>query len=573
MKKRALSLAGAAVCAALYFAGADTGAVTGQPLGAGAAFAQTGAADVPVFSRGPLSVSPRELDLGAVAPGATVEGRYTITHADKAPIVWTMDTPGDWTPLSEEDLIGDLGKGSTRIRVLVKCSKVDPAVPGSKGADGALFPVQIRFESEDQAISFEKKLALGSHAETLRFITSGGATSVLLKFEISTALSGPAMNVDPPAVDFGAVEAGKDASQRILVTNKGTGVLKWRIGLDRRGKGKVGKAGERARYVSFQSEESRKSGSYTVPAASRDSLAMTGKWAEENGYPLAGGTGESISFKFTATAVEVILWKAPDGGSVRVHLDDRLIGEWSGRSDAKERAEIRVAEKLADKPHELTLSVQGGAVTVEGLRLWGKNVAAGPPGWVKVSPDNGTTTREIDYVNVRVQTARLKPGTYSDTLLFDTNGGEVRMDVSLTVLPGAAASTVTVYRYMKGPDQFLTADPAVENPARLRGYERQGLAFRLFSPGTPGTTEFYRAFNARTGAHFYTPEKSAAKLPAGYDIEGPIGSIATVRLAGTRELYRWHNPATGFYFFTTHSGGEGLGKKGYRFDGIAGYVR
>jgi hypothetical protein len=49
-------------------------------------------------------------------------------------------------------------------------------------------------------------------------------------------------------------------------------------------------------------------------------------------------------------------------------------------------------------------------------------------------------------------------------------------------------------------------------------------------------------------------------------------NIATIRLPATRELYRWFNPATGHYFFTNDAGGEGVGRKGYQFEGIVGFV-
>jgi hypothetical protein len=59
----------------------------------------------------------------------------------------------------------------------------------------------------------------------------------------------------------------------------------------------------------------------------------------------------------------------------------------------------------------------------------------------------------------------------------------------------------------------------------------------------------------------------------GYILEGTIGNIATSRLTFTRELYRWYHPSKRHYFYTVDSNGEGIQKRGYQFDGIAGYVR
>jgi len=55
--------------------------------------------------------------------------------------------------------------------------------------------------------------------------------------------------------------------------------------------------------------------------------------------------------------------------------------------------------------------------------------------------------------------------------------------------------------------------------------------------------------------------------------DGTIGNIATVKLPLTRDLYRWFNPDTGAYFYTTDTKGENHEKMGYKYDGVAGYVR
>jgi len=107
----------------------------------------------------------------------------------------------------------------------------------------------------------------------------------------------------------------------------------------------------------------------------------------------------------------------------------------------------------------------------------------------------------------------------------------------------------------------------------VKGYRHTGIAFRLFSPGTPGTTDFFRWFNPSKGDHFYSYDPKGGKPLPGYLFEGSIGNIGTSRLTGTRELYRWFNPTTNGHFYTTEQGGEGITKKGYRFDGIAGFVR
>jgi len=103
---------------------------------------------------------------------------------------------------------------------------------------------------------------------------------------------------------------------------------------------------------------------------------------------------------------------------------------------------------------------------------------------------------------------------------------------------------------------------------------KEGIAFRLFKPDTPGTACFYRWYNPQKQSHFYHYNSvGGGKDLRGYIYEGAIGNIATSRLTNTRELYRWYNLKTGHYFYSTDIQGGKISKKIYRFDGIAGYVK
>jgi hypothetical protein len=136
-----------------------------------------------------------------------------------------------------------------------------------------------------------------------------------------------------------------------------------------------------------------------------------------------------------------------------------------------------------------------------------------------------------------------------------------------------APKVLSVFRYARGNDILFTTQPDKEDHRYLGAYQRAGLAFRLYSPGTAGTVELYRWYNPAIGDHYYAAERSGGrKNLVGYLYEGPIGNIATIRLPNTRELYRWFNPSTNQHFFTTDAAGEGMGRMGYKFEGIVGFV-
>jgi hypothetical protein len=173
-------------------------------------------------------------------------------------------------------------------------------------------------------------------------------------------------------------------------------------------------------------------------------------------------------------------------------------------------------------------------------------------------------------------TKQLSPGFYDENIIFNSNGGKAIIEVSLEIsADNKMTRVVDVYRYAAGNDYLYTANPEAEaNIIHARKYKKQGIAFRLFSQGAPGTTPFHRWYNAEKNDHFYSYDlHEEGRTLKSYVYEGVIGNIATSRLTNTKELYRWYNPFTGRHFYSTDPNGEAVGKKGYRFDGIAGYVR
>ena len=258
-----------------------------------------------------------------------------------------------------------------------------------------------------------------------------------------------------------------------------------------------------------------------------------------------------------------------------VYIDNKFMNMDDCYAEQKESVEFPIADGLPDGPHILTLVNSDGRVTIEGVKIYKRNIMKGTPGWIKVLPNTGMTTRETDYVNIVINAQQLNPGYYSENIAISSDGGEAVVEVSLEVSVDNVPRILDVYRYAKGFHYLYTTNPKAETERlRVGGYKKQGIAFRLFSRGTPGTTEFYRWYNLQKEDYFYSYERSGGgKSLKGYSFEGTIGNIATSRLTNTRELYRWFNPSTGCHFYTTDPKGGGGTKKGYGFEGIAGYVR
>jgi hypothetical protein len=513
-----------------------------------------------------LTVNLGEIDLGVLAPGEEAKRTFYLKNVGPGNPEWFAEGPKGWKLSESQNLSGLVGQTPVPLRIhLIYVREVG----ASKSRSCSL---TLRLEGGGEAAVFRREVPVGELREELRFNYYGGTISVFFNVRLVEMASVPLLEVEPRRMDFGMIRPGEQITKRILLKNRGRESLKW----------KVGAAGTRGmpappppvgRYVSFR-HETAVTGSYTLTGQTREDLELTGTWAEEGGYPSGQGEQNSLRYRFTGTGIRLYFWKSPDGGPFSVFLDDQFIDIIDGYAERRERVEVLIADALADGPHLLAIVNGGGQVTLEGVHLFGKLIHRGPRGWITVFPDSGVTTRETDYINVALNTRQLLPGIYGEHVFFTSNGGEADVQVFLDVAVETQPRFMDVHRYIAGFDYLYTTNPQAEaTRIQVKVYRHTGIAFRLFAQGTPGTTDFFRWFNPLKGDHFYSYDPKGGKPLPGYLFEGSIGNIGTSRLTGTRELYRWFNPTTNGHFYTTEQGGEGITKKGYRFDGIAGFVR
>jgi hypothetical protein len=431
----------------------------------------------------------------------------------------------------------------------------------------------LRLEAGGHAAAFRREVPVGDLREEIRFNYDGGTISVFFNVRLVELASAPLLEVEPLRMDFGTIRPGEQITKRILLKNRGRESLKWKAGVA----GGMGMPSTAlppvGRYVSLRNEAAG-TGVYSFSGPLREGLELSGNWEEEGGYPSGQGEQNVLRYRFTGTGISLYFWKSPDGGPFSVFLDEQFVNLVDGYAERRERVEALIIEGQIEGPHLLAIVNGAGKMTLEGLRVFGKPIQKGPRGWISVFPDSGFTTRETDYINVAINTRRLTPGIYGDYVFFTSNGGEADVEVFLEAAAETTPRFLDVHRYLAGSDYLYTTNPQAEaSRLRLKGYRHIGIVFRLFAPETPGTTDFFRWFNPSKGDHYYSYDPKGGKPLPGYLLEGAIGNIATSRLSGTRELYRWFNPAKGGHFYTTDQTGEGLAKKGYRFDGIAGFVR
>jgi len=422
-------------------------------------------------------------------------------------------------------------------------------------------------------------MVLQQPAEESREITADATRGVSKLKNVQSGFAnapvGPFLSVTAQKIDLGAVFSGEKITGQLMIQNTGTEVLRWTAAIPATPAiSAVGAAGG-GRFISFQNRDVATTGVYLPPAHIRDQLDVTGRWSEEGGYPVGYPPSATLMFRFLGSAVKLINMRKSEEGALAVLIDDQPIILPLDQVEGGGYIDPHMIQGLPDTHHTLTIIGRDARLTMEGVMTFDREIIRFPAGVVKFFPRSGTTTRETDYLTISIDTRNLKPGLYLEYLEISSNGGQETVLMYLDVLSAGLTRLLDVHRYVKGREYLFSVNiPADSKRIFVNGYEKQGIAFQLFAPGTPGTTEFFRWYNPHVGDYFYSYQRQGGgKSLSGYIFDGAIGNIATSRIASTRPLHRWINEKTGRHFFTVDPKGEDIRKQGYRYDGISGFVR
>ncbi|MCX7817405.1 MAG: hypothetical protein N2317_07850 [Syntrophales bacterium] len=378
----------------------------------------------------------------------------------------------------------------------------------------------------------------------------------------------PEIGVEPRVLDFGLIPNDAQVSRRFEITNRGGGILKWH--------GRVLKdksvAMPDSRIISLYNSEVKGSGSYRVSSSLADHITLLGGWGEVGGYPV-GVKGCVMKLNISGNGAKLLFWKDSEGGKFAVSLNGHFVGEINTISEVKERGEVVICDNVQYGPLIIEIIPKEGKNILEGVVVKGVHVQSVHSGSMFILPDEGVTTREVDFVTVTLDARKMKPGIFRGEILFESNGGDFLMEVYGEVVD-KRAQLVAVYRYFNGSDYLYTIGTHEEEKLiRAGNFAKEGVAFFLFPAEIPGTKTLYR-FATEWGGYCYSAdltgsERIRVNLRSAY----PMGNIGVTKLPHTKPLYRWLHAKTGSCFLTTAPHGENIQKKGYRFDRIVGYVR
>ena len=508
-------------------------------------------------------ITPKMIDLGVLRPGDEAKGTFLTKSPESVTPDWFARAPEGWVAVGEPRRTGLTGEAPESLTIVLRY------VNKAERLNNSFASLILRLESGSRSAVFRCERPVGELKETIILNYIDGTQAVYFVAQLEKMPVEPTLGLDERRIDLGTASAGEIISRRIKVTNKGREPLKWKIRIAGAADGAIGE-----RYVSF-----RRDSSVATPSPAKGEiktgLELSGGcvW-DDQGYPSCEGPDSLLRFKFTGTGLKLYFRKSLQGGLFSVYLDERFIELFDSYSTISENTEVFIIEGQPYGEHVLTIYGGKEKTTFSGADILGERIHKGPRGWISVFPDSGTTTRETDYINISFNTSGLTPGFYGESISFVSNGGSADLSLFLEVKKSTRNIMVDIHRYFAGSDSLFTANPQVETArVKAKGYQYAGVAFRLFAPGTPGTTEFFRWFNPARGDYFYTHERDCSRALPGYMFEGSIGNIGTSKLTGTRALYLWYNSKTGCHFYTTEQKSDGTAQKGYSFAGIAGYVQ
>ena len=521
-----------------------------------------------------LVISHREIDLGTISTGREKEGSFSVKNIGSDSLAWTIPTPEEWFPLDKTELLGISVRNEEMVHFRVSAIKKEDDSPGANGGEAHL-PVQLILDNRSNRLTCVRELAVGDHRIAIKIQTPGGMQrTVFIKFNLLAEMEDVSISVNPSRLDFGAIKPGDSVTRRMRLTNKSQGMVKWKAKRDVTTGTAPGIYPHR--YISFLNDDAAGKGIYDIPPRLEKTLQLWGTWKEYQGYPALSGKC-ILKMEFWGSAVSLFVNKRNSTGQFSIYIDNTLIKSYELRDSVEDNAsyEIPVSEGFFEANHILTLVLNGSGAAIEGVQIKRQDVLEGNRNWLTIFPESGFTLKETDYINVTLNPVQsTNPGVYSNLVHITSNNGNIDVPVSYEIVQDIPVKNIDIYRYYKAPYYLYISDlPSEELRLTSKGFIKQGLAFSLFQPGTLGTVPFHRWYNPKIINQFYSYDIRKGNSLLGYIYEGAVGNIATTRLKGTRELYRWFNPKTRQHFFTLDPKGEGMSRKGYIFDGIAGYIK
>lgn len=530
---------------------------------------------IEIDPRARLRATPHEVDLGTLGPGEASGGQFQLRRSGDDAITWELGVAGEWKASHEQGPLTVVMTENTRaLGIRLRSTGGEPVE--TRGGRG-LFDLELVLEpGGGESAVFHRRVPEGFYQDQVVLRLNDHRRTLFFAYQVSPETSRPVLRLEPRVLNLGVLEPGKVYMPKISVSNEGKSMLTWNADVQGSRASFYDVRLPRGMFISLYNEKTGDDQFYSSPGQVADAVSLSGWWRAKSGYPERFAKNDSLTFSFEGTGVAVSVFTSPGAGSFRAYVNDTYAGEIDCAGPSDERKEVMLAGNLQQGPQVLTLNAEReGPFRIEGFRVYGMDFKRATGNWIRLSPARGVTRTSPDSVSLIINPAELAAGQYRENILFDSDGGRAVAELFFEVREARTTALIPVHIYRRGEDRLYLSEALTLPDEVVRGYRKEEVAFTLFSAGTPGTAEFYAWHDPRNNSWFYSKDRTGdGREAAGYVFQGSLGNIAIVPIRETRELYRLYNPETRRHLYTTTLREESeQRRRGYRYDGIAGYVR
>ncbi|OQX83402.1 hypothetical protein B6D60_10535, partial [candidate division KSB1 bacterium 4484_87] len=415
-------------------AGVHTGTITITSSGGTETVSVTASKEVP-----DLLVSTTTLDFGSSVASKT----FNITNNGSGTLTWSVGADRSWIQVA----------------------------PASGTTTTETDPVSVTVDLSS--------LGAGTYSGTITITSNGGTATI----SVSASKEVPDLSVSVNALDFGSSETSKSFN----VSNIGNGTLNWQVASDRSWisvSPNSGSTTTQTDQVTVTVDRSNLgpgtfTGTITVTSnGGTETIAVSASKEVPDlsvtPTSLDFGSNETIkTFSLKNDGSGTLSWTITDNKdwisvtptqgsttdeteaiSVTVDRSNLAAGSYTGQvtitsNGGTETVAITASKEvpsLSVSPTSLSFSESDNSKTFAitnsgtGALTWS---VSNDRSWISVTPENGTTTSETDYVTVSVDLSNLGAGTYSGTITVTSNGGTKTVAVSASKEVPALSVSVT----------------------------------------------------------------------------------------------------------------------------------
>ena len=154
-----------------------------------------------------LTVTPREIDLGAIKPGEIAFGEYSLKNIAPGELKWSISCPDDWESVADKTLKGTASNEPTYLRLELAITESNGNVSGEK-ARIATYRTSMKMEAAGKELICQKNLKAGTLPKGNHYDFNRRSKNYFFGFPNSRVAGDSLHQLESTASGFGRAAAG-----------------------------------------------------------------------------------------------------------------------------------------------------------------------------------------------------------------------------------------------------------------------------------------------------------------------------------------------------------------------------